>query len=106
MAPGAPFFSCTAPVAQCGVPIQVKGLSSGSCGSEYSCEVHATTMCCLQDCCRLATATSQPLPQRLESKWLAKIMLIYIERHHDAFAALFDLMAVFSGPMGEQHMCA
>jgi transformation/transcription domain-associated protein len=48
---------------------------------------------------RLTAATFQALPQRLESKWLAKIMLRYIERHHAAFDALFDLAAVFSGPM-------
>lgn len=53
-------------------------------------------------CHRLASATFQPLPQRLESKWLARIMLSYIQRQHSAFHALFDLMAVFSGPMGKQ----
>ncbi|PSC74456.1 transformation transcription domain-associated -like [Micractinium conductrix] len=48
---------------------------------------------------RLASASFLPLPQRLESKWLAKIMLHYVEHHHDAFAALLDMMVVFSSPM-------
>lgn len=41
-----------------------------------------------------------PLAQRLESKWLAQIMLSYLRCHHDAFDALFDMMVVFSRPMG------
>ena len=49
--------------------------------------------------CRLASASFLPLPQRLESKWLAKTMLGYIGRHHEAFTALFDMMVVFSSPM-------
>ncbi|KAL4439666.1 hypothetical protein ABPG75_002667 [Micractinium tetrahymenae] len=48
---------------------------------------------------RLASASFLPLAQRLESKWLAKIILSYIEQHHNAFNALFDLMVVFSSPM-------
>ena len=27
-------------------------------------------------------------------------MLTYVTRHHDAFGALFDMMVVFSSPMG------
>ena len=56
---------------------------------------------CYSFACRLASASFLPLPQRLESKWLAKIMLHYVEHHHDAFAALLDMMVVFSSPMGE-----
>ncbi|KAL4854024.1 Transcription-associated protein 1 [Chlorella vulgaris] len=48
---------------------------------------------------RLASPSFLPLTQRLESKWLAKIMLNYIERHHGAFEAVFDMMVVFSSPM-------
>lgn len=50
--------------------------------------------------CRLASTSFLPLAHRLESKWLAKIMLSYIKHHHHAFDALFDLMVVFSSPMG------
>lgn len=66
-----------------------------------ACAPDFTDRACFRASCRLASATFQPLPERLESKWLAKITLSYIQRHHDAFNALFDLMAVFSGPMGE-----
>ena len=58
------------------------------------------TLCPAACCCRLATAAALPLAQRLEGKWLARIMLSYIRQHHEAFAALFDMMVVFSAPVG------
>ena len=50
--------------------------------------------------CRLASVSFLPLPQRLESKWLANILLGYIRGHHDAYAVVFDMMVVFGSPMG------